>query len=312
VSPNVNYDERSVSAWAQASIFGTAAFMGWGPNHVPLGDKFAHEIGPQDVILIGRRHKSKPEVVGFGVVQGKFKTTIPKRIKIPDGGDIGSFRNLSPFIDLTTTGLPAGMPFVKALRHSSALAELHPDRNNAHKKICEWMDRQLKESGKTPSNKSSQIKPDGDLLSGSNEVQIADPPTNHQLDYAYRTKKQIVKARKIEAHLVEDYRRWLAWQGRRLSALKCTKLQCDAFETSRRNLIEAKSSSRRELIRMAVGQLLDYAYQVRKRFPKTHLAILVPEKPRPELVDWLRPLEISLIWREKGTFSDDTRDHQFA
>jgi hypothetical protein len=286
--------------------------MGWAPNHRPIGDRFADEIRSQDVILIARRHKSKPQVVGFGVVRGEYKTSSPKSIKIPDGGSFGSLRNLSPFIDLTNRSLPADIPFSKAIRHSSALAELHPDRNSAHRRICGWMDRQLEETGKTHSNKYAHTKTHGDLLLGSNDVQIAAPPTNHQLDYDYRTKKQIVKAKKVEAHLLEGYRKWLGWQGRRLSALKYKKLQCDAFETTRRNLIEAKSSLRRELIRMAVGQLLDYSHQVRKRFPKTHMAILVPERPRPELVDWLRPLEISLIWREKGTFSDDTKDHQFT
>jgi hypothetical protein len=250
--------------------------------------------------------------VGFGVVHGDYKTKLPKSMKIPEGASFGSLRNLSPFIGLTKRGLPPGIPFIKVIRHSSALAELHPDRDSAHRLICEWMDQQL-EGGDAKYPKSTpQAETDHELLLDSDNVQIALPPRNHQLDYDFRTRKQILKAKKIEARLLEDYRKWLGWQGRELSALKYKRLQCDAFETSRRNLIEAKSSLRRELIRMAVGQLLDYAYQVRKRFPKTHMAILVPEKPGQELVGWLRPLKISLIWREKGTFSDDTKDHQFA
>ena len=46
--------------------------------------------------------------------------------------------------------------------------------------------------------------------------------------------------------------------------LKREGLCCDRFEKKRHNLIEAKSSTKREYIRMAVGQLLDYAYQFEK------------------------------------------------
>jgi hypothetical protein len=42
-----------------------------------------------------------------------------------------------------------------------------------------------------------------------------------------------------------------------------------ARKENRKNLIEAKASDNRENIRMAVGQLLDYAYQGKGKCEKT-------------------------------------------
>ena len=70
-------------------------------------------------------------------------------------------------------------------------------------------------------------------------------------------------------------------------------------------MIEAKSSISREHIRMAVGQLLDYAFQGEKEFGKPNMGILLPEEPDPNSVDWLQPLKISLIWRKKAAFLDN-------
>jgi hypothetical protein len=56
---------------------------------------------------------------------------------------------------------------------------------------------------------------------------------------------------------------------------------------------------------MAVGQLLDYAFQGEKEFGKPNMGILLPEEPDPNSVDWLQPLKISLIWRKKQDFLDN-------
>src|SRR6266705_933048 len=83
VSPNVKYDEGTVNDWRAASVREKAAFMGWEPDdydHAKIGPKFAGTVAggiePGNVILIARRHKHQPEIVGFGVVQGKYVTNI--------------------------------------------------------------------------------------------------------------------------------------------------------------------------------------------------------------------------------------------
>jgi hypothetical protein len=56
---------------------------------------------------------------------------------------------------------------------------------------------------------------------------------------------------------------------------------------------------------MAVGQLLDYAFQGKKRFGEPNKAILLPEKPHPNIEKWLLSLDISIIWRKRGSFLDN-------
>ena len=79
VSPNVGNDETTVSEWRQASVTRHAAFMGYDSRdkgHGASGHKFAHSVKPGDIILIARRHRSEPEIVGFGVVRGNFQRSL--------------------------------------------------------------------------------------------------------------------------------------------------------------------------------------------------------------------------------------------
>jgi hypothetical protein len=105
--------------------------------------------------------------------------------------------------------------------------------------------------------------------------------------------------------LVLRYNRWLEKWGRKLRIAVYRNLRCDAYEPRWKNLIEAKSSSTRQNIRMAVGQLLDYGYQERETFGEPKMAILLPEEPENRDVEWLSDYNISLIWEERGSFVDN-------
>jgi hypothetical protein len=274
--------------------------MGWPLDH-PIGHKFAHVIAPEDVILIARRYESKPEIVGFGVVRGKFKRSI-KGVETPTS--FGSARTLRPFIPMS--GAPHPIRLIEALGHSRALAQLHPDRSDTyykktHAMVRHWMEQMLSRN----TEKEPPIKADREERATPKDARIAAPPRNYQLDYNVRTESQRIRAIKREAVLLQRYSQWLDKQGRKLPTTKHGRLQCDGFEEGTRNLIEAKGESSRERIRMAVGQLLDYGFQIQKKFGKTHMAILLPKKPRADLVDWLGPLGIRVIWREKGAFLDN-------
>jgi len=59
-------------------------------------------------------------------------------------------------------------------------------------------------------------------------------------------------------------------------------------------LVEAKGSVTRENIRMAIGQLVDYSRLMNK--PKC--AILVPSKPRPDLIDLAHSQGYAVIWQD--------------
>jgi hypothetical protein len=94
VSPNVGNHSLY---WRQASVACEAAFMGYKPDnqkHKQIGFKFAHVVRPNDVLLIARRHRGEPEVAGFGVVVGKFKTKLKG---FRPQYKFGSLRKLSPF-----------------------------------------------------------------------------------------------------------------------------------------------------------------------------------------------------------------------
>lgn len=307
VSPNVRNNEETVGAWRRVSVRSRAAFMGWYPNdmaHGQIGPAFAGKtkngIKPGDIILIARRHNHVPEIVGFGIVRGKFMDRI---VGLKTPGSFGSLRRLQPFVPWSGA-TPANVPLFEAVQHTRALARLDPARNHAHLKICEWINQQLqiKLSGGKKQNAANRRN---SQRASTPNPQIVSSPENHQLDFKVQTKARVIKAKKVEAGLLEDYRRWLAQQDRALSAIKYRALQCDAYEADRRNLIEAKSSTSREHIRMAVGQLLDYAFQGTKKFGEPYKAILLPSEPRSDIVDWLNSLHIKVIWREKKAFLDN-------
>jgi len=92
--------------------------------------------------------------------------------------------------------------------------------------------------------------------------------------------------------------------------LERSKLYNDIFVESRNQLIEAKGSARRQDVRMAIGQLADYGFQIKsdERFEAApRPAILLPEKPTQAILDLLDDLEIAAIWRTEEGFTDNRR-----
>jgi hypothetical protein len=142
VSPNVRDDYHTVGLWRQTSVLHKAAFMGYPPGdkgHKQSGYKFAHVIRPNDIVLIARRHHHHPQVVGYGVVVGPYKKTL-SGLTPPES--FGSLRELSPFKPLS--GPPKNVNMTLALSQIAALHELHPDKRQSDRKLCDWMERQLK------------------------------------------------------------------------------------------------------------------------------------------------------------------------
>ena len=318
VSPNVRKDTQDVKVelWKKASLLDRAAFMGYGPDEYEgkrEGPQFAgdpegkikngHIVNPGDVILIARHCENKPEFVGFGVVKGKheiWNKLAPKHA--PE--KFGSKRNLDPFKSCPPPLPLPGKWFLAALpRRGRALFSLKPD-NRKHKKICDWLEKKLKQAGEKP---SVADKPKDERKAKNERIVIADLAKNPQLSFTYKKDRQRVNAIRKETKLVEDYRKWLKERSRKLEQVKCGRLLCDGYEKEGKKLIEAKSSTKREHIRMAVGQLLDYAFQAKNEPGVSNMAILLPEKPKQERVKWLQPLRIKIIWRrENGQFTEDS------
>lgn len=297
ISPNVINQEKTVPDWKKEILRTHSAMIGWSPDdygHSQIGPKFAgktkNSIHNGDVILIARRYRWEPDIVGFGVVDAgctKRKFNFSKYTVY--------FRNLKPFISISE--LPEDIPFDEVLQSTRSLKQLYPDADqfDSSWQVCNWMEEQLE---------SFEPPPDKTII----ETEI---PQTGTFSYTVKTARQVSQARKIEAKLVRQYHKWLQNKGRNLSSLRYNSLQCDGWEDERENLIEAKSSASRENIRMAIGQLFDYAYQGKEKCKNPHMAILLPEKPDLLNLEWLVPLTIGVIWKEGNTFADNTNG-QFA
>jgi len=292
VSPNVIEQEKTVGDWKKEIRRTRASIMGWSPDdygHRQLGPKFAGKTAQSvqlgDIILIARRHNWAPDVVGFGVMKGECRE---EQFSMSDR--LVYVRDLEPFIPLKQ--VPKGIPLLDVLQHTIALRQLRPDpkKETPAGKVCEWMKRRLRLKDQESDSDTTTKRP----LCKFNTF-----------GYEVRTSKQVAKAQKREAELLEDYRRWLRKQGRHLWVLKYGRIECDAWEEERQNLIEAKGWTRREDIRMAVGQLFDYAFQGKEEFKQPHNAILLPEEPAPDAVEWLEPLGIKVIWHSGRSFVDN-------
>lgn len=116
---------------------------------------------------------------------------------------------------------------------------------------------------------------------------------------------QLSAARREEALLVERFASWLGQHGLEVCGYvvpytpEGRPLRVDAYLPTPPTLIEAKSSSARELVRTAIGQLFDY----RRYFdPRPALALLLPSEPADDLRHLLDELGIGLVYARAGGF----------
>jgi hypothetical protein len=82
-------------------------------------------------------------------------------------------------------------------------------------------------------------------------------------------------------------------------------LLTDLYDATIDMLVEAKGTTTRDAIRMAIGQLADYKRFFKKGSPR-HLAVLLPRKPRRDLQDLLSNEGIDVIYKTEGGFEDST------
>lgn len=302
VSPNVDGDYHTVKQWKREIIRHRAAFMGWPPQNKRnrIGSRFAYKIKSGDVILIARRWRHEPDIVGFGIVRGRLKMQL-RGFKPPGGKKLGSIWKLSPFIP--QKHLPRSLDAISVLGHTFALRKI---RRSDHTKICNWLERQLSIKNNVvrihPKISSKRSK---SVQAKSTKAMLGKMPQDKQLEYMTRTREAVSRARKVEAELLARYCNSLEEQGKALKTITTGRLRCDGYEPERGNLIEAKSRSAREYIRMAVGQLFDYAFMGKTVRKRQNLAILLPNKPSKPIMDWLKTLEISVIWPQSSKFKDN-------
>lgn len=114
--------------------------------------------------------------------------------------------------------------------------------------------------------------------------------------------RQMIRA---EALLVRRYCLWLDPAGTRLRGLVIPTtdhpLRADLYDTHLGVLIEAKADAKRESVRYAIGQLLDYR---RYLDPQPGLAILLPSPLSADLVALPEQVRAGVIWPQADSFVD--------
>jgi len=122
-----------------------------------------------------------------------------------------------------------------------------------------------------------------------------------------RSRTAIAVWNRREAELLADWVAWCETHGREvrrpvIPTDEGTTIIGDAFDETRRVLVEAKGSSSREHLRMAIGQILDYSALMNCDHQR---AVLVPVAPPLSLQRLMDGLEIGVIYRhasEAGGF----------
>jgi hypothetical protein len=126
--------------------------------------------------------------------------------------------------------------------------------------------------------------------------------------YDVTSKAETKRAHRKERRLVADYVKYLGESSEIVHRHKIDApdaagpLYSDIFNKARRQLIEAKAGISRGDVRMAIGQLADYARFIE---PPPDRAILLPAKPSQDVIDLLNSQGISTIWREGPGFRDN-------
>ena len=112
---------------------------------------------------------------------------------------------------------------------------------------------------------------------------------------------------RTEAQLSLRFERYLREHGHEVIRYRITypglpPLYSDLADATAKVLYEAKGSAERMSVRLAIGELLDYA----RRIPGVLIAVLLPEAPTDDLIDLLKDHEIGCVVEEAPNFTDVT------
>jgi len=133
---------------------------------------------------------------------------------------------------------------------------------------------------------------------------VFDVPVEAHHTMQYQTGPRINNSTAIrrEAELVMRYQRWSRADGHRfigkdiLLPGRKNPLRVDLYDVNTSELIEAKASAERDSVRLALGQVLDYARYVHHE----RRAVLLPGRPDGDLIDLLSNHGVSCIYETRG------------
>lgn len=113
------------------------------------------------------------------------------------------------------------------------------------------------------------------------------------------------EAERVEARLLRAFGEFLRARGHDVHRFRIVPdgerkpLFMDLFDATLNLVVEAKGTASREAVRMAIGQLADYARFVRS----PARGILLPSEPRPDLKLLLAAERIEIIWPSGATYA---------
>ncbi|MFE3460036.1 hypothetical protein ACFXKD_21020 [Nocardiopsis aegyptia] len=156
-----------------------------------------------------------------------------------------------------------------------------------------------------------------DIIKPLAEVEVLHAPSKRPKATAVKTENNKNKTasksatpettiRRREAELCEEFEAFLndyehevhRFQIR--AAELSSSLLTDPYDATDHVLYEAKGSSTREAIRMAIGQLMDYRRSIEPENPT--LAVLLPSRPHDDLIDLLSSVNINIVYRHEDNF----------
>lgn len=161
-----------------------------------------------------------------------------------------------------------------------------------------------------------RLRPVGEtIVSASDQLVLPQTPglvsvaieAHNTESYLVNPSQEPVEAERREQALVVKYSDWLGAKGHQVvrhqyvPVVGAKPLYSDLFDTDRQLLVEAKGSVTRSCVRMAIGQLADYSHLENGR---VMTAVLLPERPRDDLVALLTSLRIGLIYPEGLGFTE--------
>ena len=112
-------------------------------------------------------------------------------------------------------------------------------------------------------------------------------------------------AERTEHTLQKDFGNWLREAGHHVTTVTIEGQHPDLVDRTDRLVIEAKASASRTAVRLAIGQVLDYADAFRRAGDPLAPAILLPARPDPVRVHLALGLGISVFYRSGNSFAAD-------
>lgn len=111
---------------------------------------------------------------------------------------------------------------------------------------------------------------------------------------------------RIEFELQADFGKWLTAEGEVPRRLRLPAgaaiIEPDLYIPGRSWIVEAKKSAGRAYVRMAIGQVLDYAHSAKRSGIDARGVVLLPGRPEPDLEALIESLGLVLCFRSEGSF----------